>query len=401
MLHSCATITVCDPIVGLVCVHRLNGCEDVVGCTQARYDHHDLIDEIIERVRVQIEPCDKLSSTAGFMQYYSVCGSAGGGLAAASAEALKREFPKVPLFGFNLSPSRQIHNGPIEPYNVVLSQYWLMEHEDLQICLDNESLWDYHARWRRQQPGGANFKDINELVADFAATITSASRFDGPLPMSLSDILTNVVPYPRTHYLLPAMASSERSDGGCGAGAGDAASQLSTLQLWTRMWEPSSFLVKTEPRCAKHYANVTALVGRGQQPSVAHALDAVRYVEASPQLMHTGGFYNPRAAARKFNLSKLSICATPCVEGDPSTSSASSAMLLNCGAAGEILERRTDAFDRLYAKRSHIHWLNTFCSSGEFSLAREEMSALHFEYNYQWSRDLGAWQASAAAAEDE
>lgn len=51
-----------------MCV-RLNGCEDAVGCTEARYGRRNLKDAIIERVRVQVEQCDSLSNTSGFMQY--------------------------------------------------------------------------------------------------------------------------------------------------------------------------------------------------------------------------------------------------------------------------------------------------------------------------------------------
>ena len=220
---------------------------------------------------------------------------------------------------------------------------------------DNEALYDYHHCWRENGSSNSpSFAELNGIMADYLTTLTHPMRFDeGPLALSLRDLVTNAVPQVRAprlgldclpgsrHYVLPALAVDP--------GGADPSAQLSELQLIMRTWEPSSFLVKTEPRSANRYCDVVTYTSAA--PSVPHVLDAVRCVQASEQLAHTGHHYN----CASLKMSKLAVSNCSSSEEAVGSVRSRSALLLNCGAAGEVLGRRLHQFDQMYSRRSHVH----------------------------------------------
>ena len=50
------------------------------------------------------------------------------------------------------------------------------------------------------------FDTMNNIVANLLLNLTSASRFEGSLNVDLNEISMNLVPFPRLHYLIPAIS---------------------------------------------------------------------------------------------------------------------------------------------------------------------------------------------------
>jgi tubulin epsilon len=47
---------------------------------------------------------------------------------------------------------------------------------------------------------------MNGVVASLLTDLTASARFPGSLNVDLNEITTNLVPFPRLHYLIPALS---------------------------------------------------------------------------------------------------------------------------------------------------------------------------------------------------
>uniref|UniRef100_A0A146L592 Tubulin epsilon chain n=1 Tax=Lygus hesperus TaxID=30085 RepID=A0A146L592_LYGHE len=58
---------------------------------------------------------------------------------------------------------------------------------------------------------GLPYDTMNGLVAQMLSHVTCAMRFPGPLNMDINEITTNLVPYPRLHFLTASMSPLQSS----------------------------------------------------------------------------------------------------------------------------------------------------------------------------------------------
>ena len=114
-------------------------------------------------------------------------------------------------------PSPQIINSIVEPYNSILSTHSLLENIDIKVKLDNEVIYDI---FKRQL-------DIDNV--------------------DMTEFQTNLVPYPRIHFMLLSYAqiiSAEKAFH----------EQLSIAEITNSDFEPASMMDKCEPRHDKYIA---------------------------------------------------------------------------------------------------------------------------------------------------
>ncbi len=103
-----------------------------------------------------------------------------------------------------VSPSPQVSTAVVEPYNSVLSTHALLEHTDCTFCLDNEALYDVCRRnLDIERP---SYTNLNRLIAQVVSSLTASLRFDGALNVDVTEFQTNLVPYPRIHFMLTSYA---------------------------------------------------------------------------------------------------------------------------------------------------------------------------------------------------
>jgi hypothetical protein len=79
------------------------------------------------------------------------------------------------------------------------------------------------------------------LVAQVISSLTASLRFDGALNVDITEFQTNLVPYPRIHFMLSSYApviSAEKAYH----------EQLSVAEITNSAFEPSSMMVKCDPR---------------------------------------------------------------------------------------------------------------------------------------------------------
>ena len=133
----------------------------------------------------------------------------------------------------------------VEPYNTVLCVHSLLEHTDVTIMYDNEALYDICRRnLDIERP---TYTNLNRLLGQIISSLTASLRFDGALNVDITEFQTNLVPYPRIHFMLSSYApiiSAEKAYH----------EQLSVAEITMSVFEPASMLVKCDPRHGKYMA---------------------------------------------------------------------------------------------------------------------------------------------------
>nr|XP_027124390.1 tubulin alpha chain-like [Coffea arabica] len=117
----------------------------------------------------------------------------------------------------------------VEKYNGVLSTHSLLEHTDVSMLLDNEANCDICRRSLDiERPTHIN---LNRLVSQVISSLTASLRFDGALNVDVTEFQTNLVPYPRIHFMHSSYApviSSEKAHH----------EQLSVAEITNSAFEP-------------------------------------------------------------------------------------------------------------------------------------------------------------------
>merc|ERR1712136_427115 len=124
-------------------------------------------------------------------------------------------------------------------YNTVLCVHSLLEHTDVTVMMDNEALYDICRRnLDIERP---TYTNLNRLLAQIISSLTASLRFDGALNVDVTEFQTNLVPYPRIHFMLCSYApiiSAEKAYH----------EQLSVAEITMSVFEPASMMVKCDPR---------------------------------------------------------------------------------------------------------------------------------------------------------
>merc|ERR1712226_1509334 len=161
----------------------------------------EIIDAAMERIRKVADDCTALQ---GFAVFMSTGGGTGSGLGSLLLERLSVDYGKKSKLGFVVYPSPQVSTAVVEPYNSVLSTHSLLEHTDVAVILDNEAVYDiYRRNLDIERP---TYTNLNRLVAQTISSLTASLRFDGALNVDITEFQTNLVPYPRIHFMLTSYA---------------------------------------------------------------------------------------------------------------------------------------------------------------------------------------------------
>jgi tubulin alpha len=190
----------------------------------------------------------------------------------------------------------------VEPYNSVLSTHSLLEHTDVAVMLDNEAIYDICRRSLDiERP---TYTNLNRLVAQVISSLTASLRFDGALNVDVTEFQTNLVPYPRIHFMLSSYApviSAEKAYH----------EQLSVAELTNTAFEPASMMVKCDPRHGKYMA--CCLMYRGDVvPKDVNAAVAtiktkrtIQFVDWCPTGFKCGINYQPPTVVPGGDLAKV------------------------------------------------------------------------------------------------
>merc|ERR1712117_649226 len=338
------------------------------------------MDQINERVQSMVEDCDNLQ---GFIMSHAVGGGTGSGLGMLILERLAVDYRKKSKIGFEIYPSPTISTCIVEPYNGLLSTHWLLDHTDVSLVLDNEAI--YEISQKKLDLAKPNYSNLNRIIAKVVSSMTAALRFTGELNVDMNEFQTNLVPFPRLHFmttsLAPVVAKKKASHEG-----------FTCRDITDQCLQKEAFLVKFpdfDPVEDKYMA--ISLNYRGEiQSKVANSTvqwlkeqDKVSFVEWCPTGFKIGLNNEPAAAVE---------------DDDMALAKNNAVMIGNNVAINRVFsERLSKKYDMMYSQRAYVHWyVGEGMEEGEFAEAREDLGFLEKDY-----LDVVSEQASDDNEEDE
>merc|ERR1719313_1068793 len=202
-------------------------------------------------------------------------------------------------------------------------------------------------------------------LAQVISSLTASLRFDGALNVDITEFQTNLVPYPRIHFMLTSYApiiSAEKAYH----------EQLSVAEITNSVFEPAAMMVKCDPRHGKYMACCMMyrgdVVPKDVNASVAtiKTKRTVQFVDWCPTGFKCGINYQPPTVVPGGDLAKVMRACC---------------MISNSTAIAEVFSRIDHKFDLMYSKRAFVHWyVGEGMEEGEFSVAREDLAALEKDY---------------------
>ena len=100
--------------------------------------------------------------------------------------------------------SLQVSTAIVEPYNTILNNHSSLEFVDVCFLVDNQAIYDICKN--NLELSSPTYTNLNRLIAQIISSITASLRFDGALNVDLNEFQTNLVPYPRIHFMLSSYA---------------------------------------------------------------------------------------------------------------------------------------------------------------------------------------------------
>lgn len=297
------------------------------------------------------------------MIFHAVGGGTGSGLGCLLLERLSTEYGKKSKLCFTIWSCPQIATAVVEPYNTVLCVHSLLEHSEVVNQVDNEALYDICKRnLDIQRP---TYTNLNRLIAQVISSMTASLRFDGALNIDITEFQTNLVPYPRIHFMLtsycPILTAQKAYH-----------EALTVAEITNGVFDPKNMMIKCDPRAGKYMA--CCLMYRGDVvPKDVNAAVAtiktkgtVKFVDWCPTGFKCGINYQPPQTVPGGDVAKVMRACC---------------LISNNTAIVDAIVRIDHKFDLMYNKRAFVHWyVGEGMEEGEFAEAREDLAALEKDY---------------------
>eukprot|EP01006_Ploeotia_vitrea_P064840 TRINITY_DN89106_c0_g1_i1.p1 TRINITY_DN89106_c0_g1~~TRINITY_DN89106_c0_g1_i1.p1 ORF type:complete len:483 (-),score=48.38 TRINITY_DN89106_c0_g1_i1:125-1573(-) len=338
-------------------------------------------DRILESLRRESEHCDSLQT---FLMLHSLGGGTGSGLGTKILTLLEDEFPNVYRFSSVVVPSAD-DDVITSPYNAVLATHQLINHADCVLPVDNQSLIEIsnraqrsadrsaatavvgsvssvadtnkHKYGKKEAKGGKAYDAMNSIVAHMLTNLTASMRFPGVLNIDLNEITTNLVPYPKLHFLIPAVTPLTTTK------HTEAHAMRRVDQMFMDGIHKDFQLVTCDPYRSKYLAMACML--RGKEITVA---DVQRNVKRLQEKI-TMPYWNPEGF-------KTGLCSCPPI-GQPY----SMLCLSNNCCMEQMLDTMSERCLMLYKPRAHLyHYTDAGVSEADIDDALENIACSVDDY---------------------
>ena len=294
-------------------------------------DGPEMIDEIINYIRISIESCDCLQ---GLQLTQSLGGGTGSGLGSLILLKLRENYPDKIINTFSVLPSAKVSDVVVEPYNSILTMPMLLQDCDQVNIIDNEALFEISSNILKQnQP---KYCDLNWVISLVMNGITSSLRFPGQLNSDLRKMGVNLVPFPRLHFFTVSAAplfnlTSKQSS---------TYVNLTIREILDQLWSGKNFLAKININDGRYLS--TSCIYRGKKLKTFEVENQQRQLQ--DKLMEDFVNWIPNNIM------------TSCVNISTQYSNINGSFIGNFTGINSVFRRISKQFHKMFKKKAFLHW---------------------------------------------